>query len=334
MAKFKVSAPGRIFLSGEHTKMYEKNVITAGLNLRTTLTFSELPDENINIKFPDVKLSLILPIEQILNFFYDEDLNLRCNNTRRLLEHVQFFITSNGMWSTYEQKHSLQIFLFLLLWSSKSENFDIRPFHVHVTTQLPMNAGFGSSTSFAVCLAGCFLHWSRLQKGNYNNDFDNDELLKIVQLVMACEEDEIDYACMIDQLVCAFGEIMLFRCQHPTNYYKFLHTSLTIDILLIDSKIRPNKYAPMLQIAKMKHTNSANTNHLLDLINTASIMTYHTLHEMSNYHRNNNLQQLTKLYVLFAVCQMISYILYTQLHKIMDIWKNSQVLDMHAFCYH
>ncbi|XP_072761856.1 uncharacterized protein [Anoplolepis gracilipes] len=169
MAKFKVSAPGRIFLSGEHTKMYEKNVITAGLNLRTTLTFSELPDENINIKFPDVKLSLILPIEQILNFFYDEDLNLRCNNTRRLLEHVQFFITSNGMWSTYEQKHSLQIFLFLLLWSSKSENFDIRPFHVHVTTQLPMNAGFGSSTSFAVCLAGCFLHWSRLQKGLSND---------------------------------------------------------------------------------------------------------------------------------------------------------------------
>lgn len=44
LTKFKISAPGSIVLSGEHSALYEKNIIVAALGLPTNLEFSELPE--------------------------------------------------------------------------------------------------------------------------------------------------------------------------------------------------------------------------------------------------------------------------------------------------
>jgi len=42
MIQFKISAPNKLSLFGEHAVKYGKKGLTAGINLRTTLTFTEL----------------------------------------------------------------------------------------------------------------------------------------------------------------------------------------------------------------------------------------------------------------------------------------------------
>lgn len=127
--------------------MYGKEIVLASLNRRTTLEFHELyKDSNvIDIKFPDVDLWLHVPSQLFFNFIFGQNFINVIDNSNRLFKEVQYFITSNGLWRTYEQKFSLQAFFFLLLYIGYRENLIIKPFRVHVSTQLPIDAGLHRS---------------------------------------------------------------------------------------------------------------------------------------------------------------------------------------------
>lgn len=304
MNKFKVSAPGRMFLCGEHVMMYGKHVVAASLDLRTTLKFVELfndPRNIIEIEFPDVNLSLNLSLELILNFFFTGNLHRVLEDEILLFKHVQYFITLNGLWSTYMQRYSLQTFFFLFLYIAHQEQLDIKSFHVHLTTQLPINAGFGSSTSFAVCLATCFLHWSRLQNGSIHNDFDEYELEKIMSYVMICEKVTQSYVFEIDYNACTFGQVLRARYQDPLDCNVQLLQMPRMTILLIDSRICLNKYEQMRRMAQMKHSNPNEADHILRTIDKISKRTYTRLVAINNSRNNNNVQQFYHSYRLLGV---------------------------------
>lgn len=244
MIKFKVSAPGRMILSGEYMMMYGESAVAASLDLRTTLKFCELSDEpsNIRIEFPDVDLSLNISLDVILNFFSTINALHLFEDEIALFKHVQYFITVNGMWKTYAQRFSLQTFLFLLVHMAYHEEFDIKSFHVHLTTHLPISAGLGSSSSFAVCLAACFLHWACLQKGTHDA-FSVQELSLISNIAMHCEEVMKNYEFGVENSVCSYGNILNFRYKYQDEGNDIiLHADVpNMKILLIDSNIRHNK---------------------------------------------------------------------------------------------
>ncbi|XP_072762698.1 mevalonate kinase-like isoform X3 [Anoplolepis gracilipes] len=257
MIKFKISAPGRICLSGEHVAMYGKRVVVGSLNLRTTLKFVELinkSDDFIKIDFPDVDVSLNVSWETLRNFFSINNVDRILKNKILLLKQVQYFITSNGMWSTYAQKFSLQIFFFLLFRIGHYEKLKVKPFHVHLTTQLTIDAGLGSSTSFAVCLAACFLHWARLQAYGTHDAFEDNDL----------EDISTD----------------------PENYIAAYVEAPEIKILLIDSKIYRNKYKQVQQMAKLKHSRFKDVNDCLDRIDEISLEIWSLLQEIAINHKN------------------------------------------------
>ncbi|XP_029178891.1 mevalonate kinase-like [Nylanderia fulva] len=291
--KFKISAPGSMILLGENRMMYDKHVVTASLDLRTTVEFCELSTSRkiIEIEFPDVNLSLNLSLDLVLNFFFADRHFYPMTDHILLLRHVQYFITSNGMWSTCEQKFSLQTFLFLLLYIAHNEEIDIIPFRVHLTTELPMKASLGSSTSFATCLAGCFLHWARLQKGAHYI-FNEKELSDISRYVEYCEEVVQNYTFGVSHEVCTYGQIVTFQYDIQKGFNIRLLKVPKLNILLIDSKMRPNKY---LQKEIMARVYSSGTD-ILDRLDLISRKVSYCLAQIDEIQRNNDLHKLKDIY--------------------------------------
>lgn len=192
MVKFRVSAPGRIVLAGEHSARYEKNLIVAGLNLRTKLEFEDLHESTgiISIDLPDVRLKKEILVQIFKDYFLNRDLLLSDvhSNPINLIRCVTYFISTNGFWKTCEQKFSLEIFFFLLYIIAYDKSLDIKPFRVKVFTEIPVGSGLGSSTSFAVCLAACFLRWKLLQSGQKDYIvFNYQELCEIERYTSVCE---------------------------------------------------------------------------------------------------------------------------------------------------
>ncbi|EFN67607.1 Mevalonate kinase, partial [Camponotus floridanus] len=295
MIAFKISAPGRIILSGEYAEIYGKNVLMTTLNRRTTLQFAELINNSriFSIEFPDVGIALTLPLYLVENIISNNDFIYL--NRVHLFEYVQYFINSNNMWSTCEQKFTLQMFFFLLLYIAHEEGLVVKPFRVHLTTELPMNAGLGRSTSFATCLAACFLHWSRLQKGDHNK-FSRQELRLISMYAMYCKKNVEDSMCLIDSAVCLFGN-RVTRFQYCGKYdcSRAYHTSYIdlpeMRILLVDLKIRQNKDEQIEQVARQKHF-CPKFDTILNEMDKISKYIFKLLRLIAINYTNNNLSQL------------------------------------------
>ncbi|XP_070158433.1 uncharacterized protein [Polyergus mexicanus] len=293
MIQFQISAPGSIILSGEHAMLYGKRGVMAGLDLRTTLKFVELIDDPrniIKIEFPDIDISLNLSWQLVQHLFSNNLIYLNLNKIS-CLRNVEYFITLNGMWKTHPQRFSLQTFFFLLLYIAHNEELDMKPFHVRLTTQLTMGAGLGSSTSFAVCLAACFLHWARLQRGAHDA-FELNELKTILRYVLQYEEMVQNYMFAINSGACSFGNINI-RYMNTNNHYFSNHTIYMprMKILLIDSRIHQSKHEQIKRMAELKYSYPESVNSILEKIDEISKRFCKKLLEIRiNYINHNSLQ--------------------------------------------
>lgn len=265
LIKFKISAPSRIVLSGEHLAAYEnKYVVVAAINLRTKLEFNELQAEHnkIILNFDRVKLQKEISLEKIQDYFFNKDISEILLDPYRFIRYITYFITINNLWSTLEQKFSLQIFFYMLYLMTKDlENRS--PFFVRVTTEIPLADGLGSSTSFAVCLAACFLHWNCLQRGEFHDEFNTEELERIRQYAESFEKTVQQYGFpAIDSKICVYGQIRL--CVRE-DYRKFTHETINVrkefNILLIGTThMKKEERAEQMANVQVSHT------HEFDLI--------------------------------------------------------------------
>ncbi|XP_029172233.1 uncharacterized protein LOC114941409 isoform X2 [Nylanderia fulva] len=253
LINFIISAPGRIVLSGEDTAVYGKHLVVAALDIRTKLEFRELSEAEgkiIKIDFNRVALQKDIFLEDVERYFFQTNLSEIYTNPIRFLRYVTYFITTHGLWSTHEQKFSLQMFFYLFY--SMTYDLERKPFYVHVSTKLPPGSGLGSSTSFAVCLAACFLHWRCLQ-GGHHISFNNEELMTIKRYSESCKDVmQEDVFPWVDAEICIHGKIR----SHQHTHYKSLLTSIinlqkVIKILIVPTtkeqskKIRADKMAHM-----------------------------------------------------------------------------------------
>ncbi|XP_029172223.1 mevalonate kinase-like [Nylanderia fulva] len=251
MANFKISAPGRIVLSGEHSAMYGKKFVVAGLNLRTRLEFQELPESEryISINFSRIDLRKNIPVETIESYFFNTNLSDMQSSPMDFFRYVTYFITMHCLWETLEQRFSLHVFFYLFYFFT----YDLEkrsPFRISVTTEIPLGNGLGSSTSFAACLAGCFLHWKSLQRGNHIR-FNRDDLVTIKRYTESCEDFMQEYVLPpIDAYTCIYGQVQYY--QHKRYKYfvgEVTNLQTVLKVLVIATNIRQDKKERALQIA-------------------------------------------------------------------------------------
>ncbi|XP_029176142.1 mevalonate kinase-like [Nylanderia fulva] len=298
---FKISAPGRIVLSGEHSAIYRKHFVATSLNLRTNLEFWELNDleKFIHIEFPEVNFTYNIDLKIIKFFCGDNEVNSTLDN---FIKYLKYMITVYGLWITFTQKRALMIFFYLLFETIKRGELEIKPFRIKVTSELPINSGLGSSTSFAVCVAACFLHWKRLHTQNQPVEFDNPDFKKEVKSYVASYEDFLlDYDCAwIDTDVCIYGNIRKSRLTDYINVDTVDSQDLQeMKILLVPSKVPQKKHHQTKQMIHRKLNSNAESNEfeiLLNELDDVAIQIYDNLKSLSDNIKNIGLRECRQHY--------------------------------------
>ncbi|XP_029178948.1 mevalonate kinase-like isoform X2 [Nylanderia fulva] len=286
MAKFKISAPGRIVLTGEHIALHGKTFLATSLNLRTTLEFYELPNtpKNIKIEFPNVNLYQDISLNLVKPFFSLSNVKDIISNPLNLREYVRYLITvEKCMWTAQHELYSLEIFFFLLYYIAHREHLKIKPFYIKVSTELPVAAGLGSSTSFAVCLAACFVHWKHVQSGNYNFKFDDADLESIKTYTEFCEKSTQVYAFGVDAHVCTYGKVVKCRRTDHKTYNidsQDMEEMEKMPIILIDSKFYHSKTLRAEQI--MKNAVATDFDNILNTLELQAINMFRHLKKISD----------------------------------------------------
>ncbi|XP_011869264.1 PREDICTED: mevalonate kinase-like [Vollenhovia emeryi] len=304
MVKFRISAPGKIILFGEHAVVYGKTAVAASLNLRTTIDLVQLPkqlqDINnvIKIELPDVQLTLSVPLHSVTAYFVDGNMSafdyplIKIND--QLHSYVKEFVDSlkslinksnkSKVESSVldQQKVSLQAFFFSLVYMIKEEGLNINKtsFCVTLSTELMVSAGQGSSASFAVCLAATFLYWSRLQKGIKRKGFERDELDKISKCALECERIMHETPSGIDNTVCTYGQMVKFQKKEVTDMIKPEFNVLDFNVLLVNTNVMRSTKNQVKQVKDLKNLHPTIINPVLDSIDALSNDAWQTISKM------------------------------------------------------
>lgn len=296
MIQFHISAPGKIILHGEHAVVYGKTALAASLNLRTKLRFEERNCDRIQINFPNIHMSLDVPLDVLLEYF--EPSYPFNENTNRLLDQVEQFVKlKKGFSGEYnginEQVLSLQAILYLLVYIAYEEKMQIKPFSVHLSTELMINAGLGSSASFAVCLSACFFHWARRQKSDVHHTFNENDLEKISKYALSCERIMHGSPSGIDNSVCTYGSIIEFRRGEPVNV---LSNMPSLNILLVSSNVSRNTKDLVERVAERRRSYPAIIDSIFDSIDAVSKAAVQVLGEIHDIQTTNDADLLQSQY--------------------------------------
>lgn len=296
MIYFTLSAPSKLSLCGEYAVKYGKKGLTAGIDLRTTLTFTELSHLKlsiIHINFLQINILLSIPLMRFLAFYRSCTFN---EDNNELREQVLQFITSNRCsFRTEHQRAITQSFIYLLAYISHKEEIDITSFSVHLSTQLMIDGNFVCLASFTVCVAAALLRWSRLQKGAFDN-FDTNDLRKIHSYAARCEQ--ITHECgTANVAACTYGSIMLYQTGKILHYIPFFDI-MNVKILLVDSKQELNLEARTQRVVELMNKDPETAHYIFACIDGAINVATHALQNLAPTYTNAELDLESKRLIL------------------------------------
>ncbi|KYQ92178.1 mevalonate kinase [Tieghemostelium lacteum] len=151
MSSITATAPGKIILFGEHAVVQGKTAIATSLSLRTKITLVENQRDSLVLDLPDLpefgKREFSLDSIRNLPSFKESVEKLdglvptECNP--KFISELNQLIDIKG----------LHTFLFLFCYITKCT----RGFDIHLSSQLPIGSGLGSSASFCVGICAVLL---------------------------------------------------------------------------------------------------------------------------------------------------------------------------------
>ncbi|KAG7205136.1 hypothetical protein KM043_005506 [Ampulex compressa] len=303
MIHFKISAPGKVILYGEHAVVYGKTAVAASLGLRTTVEFLELPETEglIKISFPKVHIAVSVPVQQLEQFFFKSRRVKLEDDGNTFYNVVEEFVRAIG-YNNSQQKLSLEAFFYLLLYIMQKEHGQIKPFQLHLSTELSIRSGLGSSASFAVCLAACFRYWSQLQKNVYKA-FDSEDLDIISAYALKCEKIIHGTPSGIDNSICTYGSMIEYRKNESINVIPDIRS---MKILLVDTRVGRSTKVLVEQLAALKNTYPEIMDPILNSIDNISKEAVKILKKISEIPIINNeshLEEYNELMMLINLNQ-------------------------------
>ncbi|XP_011161993.1 mevalonate kinase [Solenopsis invicta] len=285
MFRYQVTAPGTVMLHGD-SMGHNKTYVTASLDMRTTLKFHSFhtPDTEINymeINFFGINLHVKIPLHIFIQYFYETNVSAEeefnsIASFRWLYDLVKSFVdTLSGYTGIYEPNNhahrlSLQTFFFLLVLIGCREDMTVDiSFKVELWTELIIGEGLGSSASFVVCLATCFLHWSRLQNDSAFHNFKSRNLQKIAHYSHICDAMIFNSSTSVSSVMTStYGMIQGFDKKTPVS--RICSDLPNMKILLVCSNVSQKPTSARSMQMAMLNNSSSSSNSILNIINAAS----------------------------------------------------------------
>ncbi|KAG1680279.1 Mevalonate kinase [Nymphon striatum] len=269
--KIKVSAPGKIILSGEHSVVHGKKAVAVALDKRTQICIEDSSSNCIYYKSESLNISERIYLDKL------NELNTRLEhgNDNQMLQSIQKFIAcSNQLLDS--QKSAIVSFLFLYLTLSNIQNRASAPCEttshpylirndpgsrldflnagvllhtllqivkslcaltITVTSALPIGAGLGSSASYSVCVAAGLLKAFNVFENNAPQlSFNKRQIEEISLWAYRLETIFHGRPSGIDNTICSYGGAAILQSGQKTLPSKVNK----IDILVVNTNISRN----------------------------------------------------------------------------------------------
>lgn len=161
--QFVVSSPGKVILFGEHAAVYNKPALAASINLRTYMLVtpnSSLDSKTVILEFPDIKLRLSYPIDDLPWASVNKAHTASCISDPsqiptslddKVLEAIKPILANIP--NDFQRVAALAFFYLYLHLCTE----DMPAYTFVARSTLPVGAGLGSSATFAVCLSSALL---------------------------------------------------------------------------------------------------------------------------------------------------------------------------------
>eukprot|EP00088_Acartia_fossae_P059454 TRINITY_DN7058_c0_g1_i1.p1 TRINITY_DN7058_c0_g1~~TRINITY_DN7058_c0_g1_i1.p1 ORF type:complete len:392 (+),score=58.75 TRINITY_DN7058_c0_g1_i1:64-1239(+) len=260
MVELSVSAPGKVILYGEHAVVFGKTALAVSIDLRTKLHLKESTD-TLTVNFPDLnkvyswRIEELEELRQRLCVHPDNDTPEACS--QQILAYLQNFITT----SCGVNKSDAGIVGFLYLYLKM---FTTLPsLSIHVTSDIPIGAGLGSSAALSVCSAGgLYLHSVQKERVQLTEtisdygardptklDVTREEKTKISEWAFMFEKIMHGTPSGIDNSVSTFGGVLAYRSGRMSPV-----SDLTgVQILLVNTHV-PRNTRELVSAVRLKYS--------------------------------------------------------------------------------
>ncbi|GES88901.1 mevalonate kinase isoform X1 [Rhizophagus clarus] len=165
-SRYLVSAPGKVILFGEHAVVYGKTAIAGSLDgLRTCMLFEKRDDGFLELNLPKLGLQhpllwpiSALPYSKVASVSNGNDSSQGFSFNEELLEALRPIVLEGNAGNKNNQEinelQQVAASVFLYLYTNlEDKQTSWCGTTVHVTSNLPVGAGLGSSAAYSVCLA-------------------------------------------------------------------------------------------------------------------------------------------------------------------------------------
>lgn len=276
---FVVSSPGKVIIFGEHSAVYGKPAIAAGISLRTYLLVSNSENtEDITLDFPDIGFKHTWKRSELPWDLVDKLHVGKPNPTDELVPELTSEL-AQVLSNIDKSIHYAAAYSFLYLYVNLcSKNHQGITFTVRST--LPIGAGLGSSASISVCLSaalsllGNHINPATLKTSDISSD--NDDILFIDSWAFMGEKCIQGNPSGIDNAVATHGGAVMFqRTQSSTPSVRTTMRNFpTLKLLLTNTK-HPRRSADLVSgVGVLANKYPKTTGYILDAMDDLTRQAY------------------------------------------------------------
>lgn len=177
---YRVSAPGKLILFGEHSVVYGKSALAASINKRTYLSVAKNNlDDIFAISMRPLNFFYVFAYENLIRLVNDDIPGADGNslgkpiNNPNYIHHEKYFellkknfndnLCVDSLPVAKEVMESLYVFLYLFHGIFYKNDY-IPPLVIDICTELTLGAGTGSSASYCVSIAAALLYYRNIEE--------------------------------------------------------------------------------------------------------------------------------------------------------------------------